>query len=122
MYLCVPTDSVLIWAIVFFASTTLILIFKKEASPATANVVDYDDHGLGLKESYTRLWQIIKTAPVRKIALIFFFYEASYSHHHSLYSAAYSSSESNARVYDAAGGAGTVQRRRTAKTDRRWSV
>jgi len=65
----------LFWSIVFIVSSTLIFIFKKD------NSLDItEDHGesrLGLKESYIRLWQIVKIGPVQQLCFLLLTYQLS---------------------------------------------
>ena len=61
---------------VFLVSTTLILAFKKDNS---LEVIDDEncECRLGLKESYTLMWNIIRLRPMMTLCLIFLTYYVS---------------------------------------------
>lgn len=63
-------DFTFIWSVVFFVSTTLILIFKPDRDSDNIDD-DYEDHKYGLKEIYLQLWKILKIGHVRMICFIF---------------------------------------------------
>jgi MFS transporter, PAT family, solute carrier family 33 (acetyl-CoA transportor), member 1 len=55
------------WGIVFFVTTILIAIFKKESSEVDEELENHPDYGI--KKAYPMLWKIIKLKPILRFTL-----------------------------------------------------
>lgn len=66
----------LLWAIIFIVSTTIILIFKKDKSLTV--VADVSELRLGVEESYKHLWHVLKIRPIQMVCLLLLTCRVSY--------------------------------------------
>ncbi len=55
----------LFWSVSFFVTTTVILFFKKDNSLSI--VEDEKEIQMGMKESYSLFWGILKLKPVQRL-------------------------------------------------------
>ena len=65
------------WGIVFFGTTILIAIFKKENSESADELEKIPDYGI--KKAYPMLWKIVKLKPVMKFSLLLLTAKASFA-------------------------------------------